>query len=182
MRYLLLILCFFSNSQFLYWENLSKEEQNNIISNDLVNKNILCFIAGDIKIKDNEKSRVLLDTLSHLHSDTGIKALSFYTFNGIVSNSDGYISDMLAIPCLSILLTDTEFILSYFEKNNQLMKSYADILGSEFFFKEDGTSSLKYNYNEFKKILDNKLCNKSEYIKTKFSLYKEIEISMKKMQ
>jgi len=56
---------------------------------------------------------------------------------------------------------------------------YAQLMGSEFYFKECGTSIAKYNYAEFKSIIEAKIGGNCESVKREF--YRLIEKVMSDM-
>jgi hypothetical protein len=176
------MFCFLSTHPFIYWEDFSKKEQNEIIQDKIANKDVNNLAKGNFKIRDNDQTKILLDTLSKLPSDIKYKAMYFNLFNQVCEKADGALSEMLGNPCQSILLSDTEYVIFYLKNKPSLMKTYAQILGVEFFFKEDGTSDLKYNFTEFKKIVNKRLCDEPEYKSFLSSFYKEIELSMDNMK
>jgi hypothetical protein len=54
-------------------------------------------------------------------------------------------------------------------------------MGTEFYFKEDGTSDIEYNYKDFKKSIETRIKNNPEYKEITSLFYHDIEIAMKRM-
>jgi hypothetical protein len=165
----------------LYWEDLSKEEQNKILQSTDVDKDIKSFIFNDSKMKDDTESLRILDSISTLSNNTEIKALYFYLFNQICKEADGIVCEMLGNYCQKIILSDIEYTIKYLKNKPLLRKKYAGILGFEFYFKEEGTSDMKYGLQEFKGLLNKDLKNKDGYNSFLQSFYKEIELVIMSM-
>lgn len=141
----------------MYWEQLSDSLQKNILASNDVDNNVLDYYHGYFEISDNDRSFGLLNTLTNKHTDNNINALYFYLFNKVCSTSDGAVSEVLGNYCQKILINDPVYVINYFASHNSLLKTYVLLLGAEFYFKEEGTSDLKYNYKDFKKILNDKI-------------------------
>lgn len=181
-KYLFFIaLLFLSTNSFLYWEEITKEEQNEIIQNSIANEDVYNLAKGNFIIGDNPQTETLLCTLLDLPSDINLKALYFNLFNQICEKADGAVSETLGRPCLAILLADTEYVAFYLKSRPLLMKTYAQYLGMEFFFKKEGTSDLKYDFTEFKKIVDKRLGDKVKYRSFLNAFYEEIELCMRQI-
>ena len=82
---------------------------------------------------------------------------------------------------MKFALINPEFTLWYFKKNPKVEKVYAELMGTEFYFKEDGSSDIEYNYKDFKKAIETRIKNNPEYKEIASLFYHEIEIVMKKM-
>lgn len=167
---------------FLYWEDLSKQEQDKITHYEMSNEYIYDFLKDRLKIEDSNQTKALLNILSDLPPDKTKKAFYFYLYNQICQKADGATSEILGLHCQNIILKDTEYVLFYLKTHTALLKVYAQFLGTEFFFKEDGASELKYTFKDFKSILNEKLKDKPEYESILTLLYKEIELYMKEME
>ena len=83
---------------------------------------------------------------------------------------------------MKFILRMPKITLSYFQRNAKIEKVYSSLLGYELFFKEEGTSDLRYNYEDFKQILESKVKKNQKYKKTLLMFYKDLESVMKEMR
>lgn len=169
----------YSNS-YKYWEDFSDNEKKQILQSESVIDNARKLYEDKFKISDNVKSLALLQELTSIQEDSNLKALYFYIFNKIVKSSDGSLLEILPIYVLNMILSDVSYVLDYLINNIELIRSYGEILGVEFFFKQGGSSDLPYTFNQFKSELEKGLeCNK--YEKVLSNLYKTIETQIESM-
>ena len=61
------------------------------------------------------------------------------------------------------------------------MTKYIQCLGSEMYFKEEGTSTLKYGYDEFKKMIMDKIGKEQQCRENVTIFFLEIDETMKEM-
>lgn len=164
----LLILCLFTMFDMLYcksttatnidtnmyWEDISPEIKKKVI-NSIDNKLILDFYNknefGKKRLNDDGNADILLDSLVNYSNFN--KAFYFYIFNRICLSADGAVSEMLGDYCIRIFIKDPEYTFNYLVGHKDLFELYASFMGSEFYFKEDGSSDIVYSYFEFKKII-----------------------------
>jgi hypothetical protein len=165
----------------VYWEQLNDSVKKEIILSSEVNDDVRNFYNRKFRITDSDKSFRLLDTLTTEQKNTKIKALYFYLFNRICTQTDGAVGEVLAKYCLKIFMNDPVFLLDYFSSHNSVMKAYAQRLGYEFYFKKDGTSDIKYDFSELKKITNAEIDNSTNLKKTFRDFCKEIEITISNM-
>jgi hypothetical protein len=183
MKYILLLfICFSPTDLFKYWENISEKEQIELLRSDDIHKNARCFYEGKLKIGDNQQTKILLDSLSGLSADLKIKALYFNLFNRICKKTDGSLSEILGTYCQDIIMFDPEYVLFYLKSHDSLRKKYVQFLGIEFYFKEEGTSEMQYDFCDFKKNIDKRLCNNVIYKDFLVSFYQEIQTVMVNME
>lgn len=176
-----MLMCFSSVNTFKYWESIPKEKQINLLQSGKISKDAYSLYKGDLIIKDNGQSNTLLDSLSLLPADTEMKALYFYLFNQVCQKSDGASNEILGKYCQKIILSDIEYVLYYLKNNQDLLKQYIQLLGTEFYFKEDGASEMQYNFDDFKEIINEKLNCKKEYEAFLLTFYKDIQFIMNGM-
>ncbi len=177
-----LLFCFLLSDSFLYWENLSKKDQDSFILNIVESKDLSNFLEGKFKLFDNKRTRLLLDMLSDLPTDKKTKALYFNVFNQICQKADGEFGEILGSYCQKILLSDVEYVVYYLRAHPELRSKYAIFLGMEFYFKDEGVSDMKYDFKDFKKRINEKLRNTQKYQDFLFSFYNEIAVDMKNME
>jgi hypothetical protein len=184
--FVVVYLCFegsknkvFNSIEYTYWENLTSNEQDSVLLLPLIDKNVLLYYQNNFQLsEDNNLTLELLDSVTKWGSKT--KILYFYIFNQICKHSDGYVSEILGNYCLIIILNDPDYVLNYFKKDKKTEMLYAMFLGSEFYFKTSAMSNIKYDYSEFKNILDKKIGIDNKSIKQEFCNL--IEKAMIKME
>lgn len=166
---------------YVYWEQITDSLQKQILASNDISDDALKYYDGKLKISDNDRSFALLDSLSNKHINNNINALYFHLFNKICSNSDGAFAEALGKYCQKVIINDPVYVINYFSSHNSLMKTYARLLGAELYFKEEGTSQIKYNYKDFKKILYDKIGEDKNLKNTLENFYNEIDKVMKSM-
>jgi len=162
----------------LYWEDLTAREKQDLINNSKVYKDAVEYLNGRFKATDDTRTFKLLDSITSINNQ--FAPLYLHIFNKICINSDGAISEVMGKYCERIILSNVCYTFNYFINNDKkYFLLYAEKLGYEFYFKENGTSDLEYSYSEFKKIINLKWQNKS--IKSKNvlnSFYRRIDKAM----
>lgn len=116
-KYLTFIFAYILTANpFLYWESLSKEDQNEIIQDDKTDTKVRDLFFGHFKLGDNTQTKILLDTLTKLPINVKYKALYFNLYNQISYKADGALVKILANPCQAILLSDPVYVMNYLKK------------------------------------------------------------------
>ena len=171
----------FIEDKIIFWDDLSKCQKDSILNKVSINSEAIDFYNGKFKFADNDKCIKLLNIITSELDDENIVIFYFHIFNMICLNADGASSEILGKYCQKIILNYPLHIITYFEKNKKVQICYANMLGYEFYFKEQGTSDMKYNFNDFKNILikDCILSSKQSVLKM---FFQEIENSMKNME
>jgi len=169
------------NINSVYWEQINDSIKKETITSRGVSIEAVNYYKGYFRFTDNEKSFQLLDTLTSEPEQMNIKALYFYLFNKICAKADGAVAEELGNYCQKIVINDPIYVLNYFSSNNSTMKTYAQLLGYELYFKENGTSDIEYNFNDFKKLIKDKIDSDINLQKTFNDFNKEIEEIMKNM-
>lgn len=139
----------------LYWENLDCEMKQKVLNNKSLPSNVLCFYKENIRLTDSQKIIELLDTLiaDFNNRNKEFRALYFYIFNQICLKADGALSETFGHYCLAIVMKSPEYVINYLCNHDDLMVKYSTFLGYEFYFKELGTSMLRYDYKTFKEFI-----------------------------
>ncbi len=127
-------------NDYVYWEDLSKNQKKEILDSQEIDKEVLAFYNGEFKLGDNEQTTILLNKLSSATSEAKSFPLYFFLFNQVCAKSDGAISEFLGSYCQKVILNSPEYIFHYFIENENLLKIYAQYLGYELYSKEEGTS------------------------------------------
>jgi len=177
-----LVGCKGSNqSGFTYWEDISKTEQESILQSPTICKNAVQYYQGSFKVSDNKLTDDFLNKITSGKNTRQETLFYFYIFNQICLNADGVVSDILGEYCMKVMLSNPPFLLSYFQRNVKLEKKYAELVGYELYFKEDGTSDIEYNYKDFKQVIETKIKNDQQYKKILLQFYRDVEVVMKNM-
>lgn len=156
MKLKFLLFCIFpiTTHASFYWEDIHVCKQKKIIESNEVYSGARNFYKGELVVGDNKHTEILLDTLSSLSVNNEIKAFYFYVFNEILLNSDSSLTEILGIYCQNIIIADVNYVLSYLKKNRKLLAKYCELLGYEFYFKNEGISKAKYDFKEFKNVIN----------------------------
>lgn len=181
------LIIFFSQgfSQFsvtndsLYWENLDCEKKQKVLNDKTLPSNVLEFFKGHTNLTDSQKTIDLLDTLmaDFDNNNKEFRALYFNVFNQICLKTDGALSEILGHYCLAIVMKSPKYVINYLCEYDDLFVKYSSFLGYEFYFKELGTSNLKYDYKTFKEIVGKEFPD----INCLGNFFQEIEQFMKAM-
>lgn len=169
------------HSGYIYWEDMNKSLQENILNSPATHKIAVDFYLGSFIISDNDSTIKLLNKITSKNSHSQENIFYFYVFNKICLKSDGALSEMLGAYCLKFILNNPELTLSYFKRNPEIEKLYAMFIGYELYFKEEETSDIEYNYEEFKNAIEIKTKNVPNYKETLLTFYNDIELVMKNM-
>lgn len=172
----------FTDSTFIYWETLNENQRNDILNSKNINKEAIEFYKGNFKIGDNTRTTALLEILTSISDKEKTAPFYFFLFNQICIKSDGALSEILGDYCQKMVLSSPSYVVNYFMSNEDILKKYAEYLGYELYFKEEGTSTLEYDYSDFKKMLSNKIENEKKYGTVLKLFYEEIEKSIKNME
>lgn len=169
------------DTTFVYWENLSVNQKNDILISDNISKDALEFYKGNFKIGDNSQTTTLLNMLSSIGDKEKTTPFYFFLFNQICIKADGSLSEILGNYCQKIVLSFPTYVVAYLGKNEDILKKYAQYLGYELYFKEEGTSMIEYSYSDFKKMLSEKAISTKQYNDALTLFYDEIEKVMKEI-
>ena len=170
-----------SDRKNVYWEQLSDEAKKEVVSSDKIDVIVADYYQGKFKFSDDDKSFRLLDVLTSKPEDGNIKALYFYLFNDACTQSDGAISEVMGDYCMGMIVNDPVHVLTYFVSHDALMETYALFIGYELYFKEEGVSDIKYNFDSFKKFLSGKIGDDEGLKRTLTKFNSVIEEVMKSM-
>ena len=169
------------NINSVYWEQINDSIKKETIASKEVNVDVVNYYKGYFRFTDNEKSFQLLDTLISAPKQINIKALYFYLFNKICVKADGAVAEGLGSYCQKVIINDPMYVLKYFSSHNSIMRTYAQLLGYELYFKGKGTSDIEYNFNDFKILIKDKIDNDINLQKTFSDFNNKIEEIMKNM-
>lgn len=164
-----------------YWESLDEDKKAEFLKSKEINRTALDFYLGKFEVGENDITINLLDTITSSYNSKAISSFYFFLFNRICTTADGSISEILGSYCQRVILNSPSYVICYFRHNDKIMSKYAEFLGYELYFKENGTSEIEYGYIDFKKILSGSIENNEINNKILNRFYKEIEINMNSM-
>ena len=170
-----------NKSGFKFWEELPKIDQERILHSPIIYKNAKEYYYGHFNVTDNKLTEDFLNKITSIKNLPQERVFYFYIFNQICLKADGVVSDILGEYCMKVMLSNPQSLLSYFRRNVQLEKKYAELMGYELYFKEGGTSDIEYNYKDFKKEIEIKIKNDQNYKEILLKFYRDIETVMKNM-
>lgn len=138
-----------------YWDDIKDENKEIIMNSKNIYIDALKYYHGEIKMTDNKQTLILLDTLTNLKKE--FKPFYFYLFNKICYEADGALASIMGGFCQKIILNNPQYVLVFLKNDKELFNKYVEMLGYELYFKKKGTSSIKYNIEEFNNILTKEL-------------------------
>lgn len=124
-------------TQFLYWEDLSAESQNNTIntSDVLIVKD---YYLNPWVSSDDSRTLSLLEELVTMGQQPHcIRALYFYVFNQLIVQSDGAVGEVLCEYVAKIIEDQPLFVICYIEDNKNLREIYVKKLAEFFYYHDD---------------------------------------------
>jgi hypothetical protein len=128
-----------------------------------LNPSVLSYCRGKFQITVDDRTVEFLDMLSQKNDK--YFQLYYSVFNNILSNSDGAVGELMGPYCFKFVINYPNEVLKDFISDKRHLHLYSMSLGAEFFFKTEGTSDLKYNFEDFKKYLVEKLDSNNFEIK-----------------
>lgn len=165
----------------VYWENFSDQKKTKILMSENIPSETIDYYNGRFIVSDNRKMFELLETLTTWPSDKEHKAFFFYLFNKIVLSSDASLLEGLGNYIQKIFLLDLFYVLDYLIISDEMIMLYAEILGTEFYFKEEGVSDLKYSFKQFQRNINVELNGCKRYNDILLKFYENIQLNMRKM-
>lgn len=139
-----------------FWDDLSCSKKAIILEN-CKSEYIKKFYEDEFAISDDNETEKLLIELSH--SNDTILPLAFHLFNKISKMSDGGLAEMMGKYYVEFIARHPKYIITFFSKersqnlNNPIYVQYARTIGYELYFKNKGTSNLRFTYAYLKEKL-----------------------------
>ena len=121
----------------IYWENLTAEERETVLSLKQVNPLVSDYYLGRFTATDDDLTVRLLDVLTTKQENNGVRALHFFLFNKILMSSDGALSEMLSPYAFKMVCEDPEYILSFLRRDKSLEECYISSIGFELYLDRD---------------------------------------------
>ena len=121
----------------IYWENLTAEERETVLSLKQVSPLVSDYYFERITATDDDLTERLLDVLTTKQENNGVRALHFFLFNKILMSSDGALSEMLGPYAFKVVCEDPEYILSFLRRDKSLEECYVSSIGFELYLDRD---------------------------------------------
>ena len=121
----------------IYWENLTAEERETVLSLKQVSPLVSDYYFGQITATDDDLTERLLDVLTTKQENNGVRALHFFLFNKILMSSDGALSEMLSPYAFKMVCEDPEYNLSFLRRDKSLEECYISSIGFELYLDRD---------------------------------------------
>ena len=138
MRFLLILISFLlPSSGSLYWEEMSAEQQQYVLSSSGVAPIVKEYVTAPWAVSDDDKTFSLLDQLTSACSESGVQALYFYYFNSILVKADGALGEPMPEYVFTLIDRDPEFVFSYLQNHPELREHYVLNLALYFYFHDD---------------------------------------------
>ena len=138
MRFLLILISFLlPSSGSLYWEEMSAEQQQYVLSSSGVAPIVKEYVTAPWAVSDDDKTFSLLDQLTSACSERGVQALYFYYFNSILVKADGALGEPMPEYVYTLIDRDPEFVFNYLQNHPELREHYVLYLAFYFYFHND---------------------------------------------
>lgn len=142
MRFLLLLISLIvSPDSFLYWEDMTEKQQQEVLKSSHVAKIVKEYVASPWEVSDDEKSFSLLTELTSDCKDPNISALYFFQFNSILTKADGALGEVMPDHVMLLVDRKPEYIFKYLQSHKELYDRYVFELACYFYF--NGDASIK---------------------------------------
>ncbi len=121
------------------------------LNNNKIDTLLLEFYNVEFLPDDGNKTFLLLEILTQ-KNDT-LFPLYFHCLNKICEISDGALSEIMGKYCLKMIINYPNYSFNYLSTDSITLQKYANFIGYEMYFKEQGTSNIGMSYDEFKEYL-----------------------------
>ncbi len=183
LTYIFILVFFIAPTNLLLGQEAAFIDSTQIkkfIENPDLNKIVKDFYLGRLNVSDNDETFELLELITSKNED--FFPIYFNTLNKIVQVADGALAEIMSEYCLEMIFNYPVQTFNYFATDQDMLLEYSRFLGYEFYFKKEGTSDLKMNFNEFKSYLKTKLDLENETINKAYNDFlTEAEITMNEM-
>ena len=125
-----------------YWDDLDENSKSEIIKSVDVDKNIMKLYLHEIKLSDNDISTTIMDTLCS-SVDGNKRMFYFYVLNENVNTADGAVAEMLGRYCVKYVNENTDYVLEYFIKHQDVANNYMDMIASELYLSDTSFTQYK---------------------------------------
>lgn len=165
----------------IYWEEVSDIKKKDVLKSRAIDKYALSYYLGNFKPSDDSITVAMIENTLDNSVSCYEKAFYFYVFNQVCMKADGALSETLGAYCQRFMLNSPTYVINYFRTHKNIETVYASLIGSELYFKEEGTSTIEYNYTDFKRIIRKKIGGNKIHKETLNEFFSLINASIKKM-
>lgn len=138
MRFLLILISLLlPSSGSLYWEEMTAEQQQYVLSSPGVAPIVKEYVTAPWAVSDDDKTFSLLDQLTSACSERGVQALYFYHFNSILVKADGALGEPMPEYVYTLVDRDPEFVFNYLRNHRKLREYYVHQMALFFYFHDD---------------------------------------------
>ena len=164
MLQLLINLILLQPSQCRYWEDYAPCCQQRIIQSNKVATIVHTYLEKKWALNDDIESFHLLEELTSLQTNPGVKALYFSVFNSLLLlNNDGAIGEAMPEYVYILFSHDPMFVINYIVNHQPCYSAYIQELALFCYFTDKDVISLR---QEIQKRLQ---FDNSTYLETFFS-------------
>ncbi len=150
-EFILIVILSAIQSTQIYWEDLSRAEQNLTITNIKSENSIVSlYVKNRCIIDDGEQIDSLLKVLTKLPKNDNNKCLYFHLFNDIAIKSDGAVAEMVCEYIEPLLLSDVDYVLPYIMNHKEYYSLYTSMLAANLYLKGIDYSDSIRLFNQFR--------------------------------
>ncbi|HYV95536.1 MAG TPA: hypothetical protein VE978_27425 [Chitinophagales bacterium] len=116
-----------SSRQFIYWENLSAEQQSVILNSKKFPSSFITFYNSPEEVgtlDDNEVLSILDSIVSNINPV--LQPFYYNLFRKMCEVADGYIGEVMGECSINLLFADPEYIINHVRKNGLANKDSAE--------------------------------------------------------
>ena len=143
----------------IYWENLTAEERETVLSLKQVNPLVSDYYLGRFTATDDDLTVRLLDVLTTKQENNGVRALHFFLFNNILMSADGALAEMLGEYAIKMISEEPQYILPYLSRSKSLEECYVSSIGFELYLDQRNPSVENLSMETLKSSIIKKASN-----------------------
>ncbi len=155
--FLAVLLCAATPARAVYWDEIPSQEQAEAKASGSIPLSVRRYVARAPGMSPKEKL-FALDLMAALpDADPAVKAFYFHLFNERCLAADGEQTEVMGKYCIKAMLSDPAYVVTYLKGHPELHGKYALFMGTEFYFKVGGLSSIEYGYDTFRREVEKAL-------------------------
>ena len=125
-----------SPDSFLYWEDMTEKQQQEVLNSSHVAKIVKEYVASPWEVSDDEKGFSLITELTSTCNDPYIQALYFYQFNCILTKADGALGEVIPDYVMLLVDRDPEYAFKYLQSHKEMYDCYVFMLACYFYYND----------------------------------------------
>ena len=143
----------------VYWDDLTAEERETVLSLKQVSPLVSDYYFGQITATDDDLTERLLDVLTTKQENNGVRALHFFLFNKILMSADGALAEMLGEYAIKMVSEEPQYILPYLSRSKSLEECYVSSIGFELYLDQRNPSVENLSMETLKSSIIKKASN-----------------------